>query len=89
MNKLIILLGIFIISLLLVKNAAVVEKFKVDGVVFELMKFCDVWGAVSLLLRRHMREAGIPFLLLEREYLLSSVGQLRTRIQAFLETIGG
>ena len=65
-----------------------VEKFKVDGVVFELMKFCDTWGVESLLLRRHLREAGIPFLLLEREYLLSSVGQLRTRIQAFLETIG-
>ena len=66
-----------------------VATYKVDGVVFELMKFCDVWGAVSLLLRRDMREAGIPFLVLEKEYLLSGVGQLKTRIQAFLETIGG
>jgi benzoyl-CoA reductase/2-hydroxyglutaryl-CoA dehydratase subunit BcrC/BadD/HgdB len=65
-----------------------VKKFKVDGVVFELMKFCDVWGAISLLLRRDMREAGIPFLVLEREYPLSGVGQLKTRVQAFLETIG-
>lgn len=65
-----------------------VKTFKVDGVVFELMKFCDVWGAVSKLLRRDMREAGIPFLVLEREYMMSGVGQLKTRVQAFLETIG-
>jgi benzoyl-CoA reductase/2-hydroxyglutaryl-CoA dehydratase subunit BcrC/BadD/HgdB len=36
-----------------------------------------------------LREAGVPFLQLDRDYISSSKGQLRTRIQAFLETIGG
>ena len=64
-----------------------VKTFKVDGVVCERMKFCDFWGSEGFLLRRDLQEAGIPALLLEREYLLGGVGQLKTRIQAFLETI--
>jgi len=28
-------------------------------------------------------------MMLDREYTLSGLGQLRTRVQAFLETIGG
>jgi benzoyl-CoA reductase/2-hydroxyglutaryl-CoA dehydratase subunit BcrC/BadD/HgdB len=65
------------------------EQFKVDGVVFARMKFCDVYASVSLLLGRDMREASIPFLELEREYVLGGIGQHRTRIQAFLEIIEG
>jgi len=32
------------------------------------------------------RDADIPSLWLEREYLLGSVGQMKTRVQAFLES---
>jgi benzoyl-CoA reductase subunit C len=66
-----------------------VKTFKVDGVVVEQLKFCDFWGAESFLLKRDLQEADIPVLILEREYLLSGLGQLKTRIQAFLETIQG
>ena len=34
-----------------------------------------------------LKEDGIPFMPLDREYILSGEGQLRTRIQAFLETL--
>jgi benzoyl-CoA reductase subunit C len=66
-----------------------VKTFKVDGVLVEQLKFCDFWGAESFLLRRDLQEADIPVLILEREYLLSGLGQLKTRIQAFLEIIQG
>ena len=67
---------------------AMVEEFKVDGVIFERMRYCDLWGGQILTLRKELKEAGIPLLELEREYILGSTGQLRTRAQAFLERIG-
>jgi benzoyl-CoA reductase/2-hydroxyglutaryl-CoA dehydratase subunit BcrC/BadD/HgdB len=66
-----------------------VKDFDVDGIIAQRMQFCDNWGYESKMLADVMKEEGIPFLRLEKEYLLSSVGQLRTRIQAFLETLEG
>jgi benzoyl-CoA reductase subunit C len=63
------------------------DTFKVDGVVFQRLKFCDLWGGEGYMLRRALRESGVPVLSLEREYVLSGLGQLRTRVQAFLESI--
>lgn len=64
------------------------DKFNVDGVIFQRMRYCDLWGGQILMLRKELKEAGIPLLELEREYILGSTGQLKTRAQAFLERIG-
>ncbi len=64
------------------------EQFKVDGVIFQTMRYCDLWGGQILTLRQELKEADIPLLELEREYILGSTGQLKTRAQAFLERIG-
>jgi bzd-type benzoyl-CoA reductase N subunit len=66
-----------------------IQEFKVDGVVGERLSFCDQWGFAQYSIENDFKEDGIPYLSLEREYILSGVGQLRTRIQAFLETLGG
>jgi bzd-type benzoyl-CoA reductase N subunit len=63
------------------------DKFKVDGVILQQIRYCDLWGGEAIYLQRTLEELNIPLLSLEREYTLSSVGQLKTRIQAFLETI--
>ena len=34
------------------------------------------------------KEDGTPCLFIDREYILSGMGQIRTRVQAFLETLG-
>jgi benzoyl-CoA reductase/2-hydroxyglutaryl-CoA dehydratase subunit BcrC/BadD/HgdB len=65
-----------------------VRDFDVDGVIVERLSFCDQWGFAEYSLENDFREDGIPHLFLEREYLLSGVGQLRTRVQAFLESLG-
>jgi bzd-type benzoyl-CoA reductase N subunit len=65
-----------------------VRMFKVDGLICSEIKFCDFWGGEGFMLSQDLKEEGIPTLTVEREYLLSAVGQLRTRVQAFLETIG-
>jgi benzoyl-CoA reductase subunit C len=65
------------------------KRYRVDGVICERLKFCDLWGGEIEMLRRSLKqEAGIPLLVLERDYAAGSgVGQLRTRVQAFLETL--
>lgn len=65
-----------------------VEKYKVDGVIVETMKFCDLWGIEASPLADSLRKAGVPVLRLEREYMLTGRGQLATRVQAFLEAMG-
>ncbi len=64
------------------------ERFKVDGVIFQKIRYCDLWGGESIYLEKILKELNIPLLSLEREYTLSGVGQLKTRVQAFLERIG-
>jgi benzoyl-CoA reductase/2-hydroxyglutaryl-CoA dehydratase subunit BcrC/BadD/HgdB len=65
-----------------------VKEYTADGVVIEVIKFCDLWGVDSMPLVAALRQMGIPVLKLEREYRLGSEGQLRTRVQAFIESIG-
>lgn len=66
-----------------------IREFKVDGVIGERIVFCDYWSGEHFLLGKQFKAEGVPFLKLDREYLLGGVGQLRTRVQAFLETIEG
>ena len=65
-----------------------VKEFSVDGVVIQTIKFCDTWGIESSPLISKLRQAGVPVLRLEREYQMSGEGQLKTRVQAFLESMG-
>jgi benzoyl-CoA reductase subunit C len=66
-----------------------VEDFRVDGIILERLAFCDHWGFEQHTIENDLRESNIPCLILDREYVLSGVGQLRTRVQAFLEKLGG
>lgn len=65
-----------------------VREYRVDGVVIEIIKFCDLWGVDSMPMVSALRKEGIPVLKLEREYSLGGEGQLRTRVQAFIESMG-
>ncbi|MEW6441568.1 MAG: 2-hydroxyacyl-CoA dehydratase family protein [bacterium] len=64
------------------------EEASVDGVILEQMKFCETWGIDGNVLAQDLRARGFPILRLEREYQPGGVGQLRTRVQAFLESMG-
>lgn len=65
-----------------------VKDFAVDGVILERIRYCDLWGGESMVLQKDLAEAGIPVLVLDREYALSGEGQIKTRVQAFLEVLG-
>lgn len=72
----------------LAQALAAIDEYSVDGVIIESIKFCDLWGYESSSLSAALRKAGIPVLTIEREYTQGAEGQLRTRIQAFLESMG-
>ena len=65
-----------------------VKEFKADGVIYENMKFCEFWSYEKVL-QNHIftNELHIPCCTIEKEYALGAVGQLRTRFQAFIESL--
>ncbi len=64
-----------------------IKDFNVDGAIFERLTFCEVWGFEQYSMTNDFKEWDIPLLCMDREYTLTGVGQLRTRVQAFLETL--
>ena len=65
-----------------------VDEFKADGVIYENMKFCEFWSYEKVLASHILtEEMGVPCCTIEKEYALGSVGQLRTRFQAFVESL--
>jgi benzoyl-CoA reductase/2-hydroxyglutaryl-CoA dehydratase subunit BcrC/BadD/HgdB len=64
-----------------------VKRFRVDGIIFQRIRWCDLWGGEAFYLGEKLKELGFPLLTLEREYWLGGVEQIRTRVQAFLEII--
>jgi benzoyl-CoA reductase subunit C len=64
-----------------------VRDFKVDGVVLYIYKYCDPYGFDVPSMKGYIESAGAPVLYLEDEYSMSTIGRLRTRVQAFLELI--
>jgi len=68
--------------------AARAEQAKVDGVILQNIRFCDLHGAENGLLERDLEAKGIPCLRLEREYgQLVESGRMKMRIDAFLERL--
>ena len=63
-------------------------EFHADGVIYENMKFCEFWSYEKVLASHILtEEMGVPCCTIEKEYALGSVGQLRTRFQAFVESL--
>ncbi len=66
---------------------SLIKDFYVDGVVFERMTMCDLWSGEIYMLQKELKELGVPTLILERDYIISGVGQMKTRSQAFIEVL--
>ena len=65
-----------------------VDEFHANGIIYENMKFCEFWSYEKVLAHHiFTNELGIPTCTIEKEYALGAVGQLRTRFQAFIESL--
>ena len=65
------------------------REYKADGIVYQQVKFCDPWAYERLVGSTMLHDDyGFPVLSVDRPYNISaSIGQMRTRIQAFVESI--
>jgi len=63
------------------------QACRAHGVIGYTLKFCDPYLARLPLVRAAMKAANLPVLLLEGDCTLRSIGQQRTRIEAFIEML--
>ena len=68
--------------------AELAKEYKADGIIYQQMKFCDPWAYERMLGSHILREEyGYPVLAVDRPYAIGTSGQMRTRVQAFIESI--
>jgi benzoyl-CoA reductase/2-hydroxyglutaryl-CoA dehydratase subunit BcrC/BadD/HgdB len=60
----------------------------VDGAVLYVYIYCDPFGFEVPARKSYYDSIHIPLLYLETRYSTGTIGQLKTRIEAFLEMIG-
>ena len=66
----------------------IAKEYKADGLIYQQIKFCDYWGYERASCFHIMREEyGYPVLSIDRPYSVRSSGQLKTRLQAFVESM--
>ena len=64
------------------------REFGAEGIIYEQMKYCDYWGFERALVSHIMaEEKNWPVLSVDRLYNNGNSGQLRTRVQAFVESL--
>jgi bzd-type benzoyl-CoA reductase N subunit len=64
-----------------------ISDWQVNGVIFYIVRYCDTCELEGPDLREYLNSLKLPVLMIEDDYSTSTIGQLRTRIQAFLEMI--
>jgi benzoyl-CoA reductase/2-hydroxyglutaryl-CoA dehydratase subunit BcrC/BadD/HgdB len=62
---------------------------KAQGVIFLHLKYCEPENYDYYDNAQTLEKAGIPAIRIETEFGTTSLGQIRTRVQAFLEMVGG
>ena len=69
--------------------AELAKEYNADGVIYEQVKFCDPWAYERTLGSAMLQhDYGFPVLSVDRPYnISSSSGQMRTRVQAFVESM--
>lgn len=71
---------------------ALAKEYKADGIIVQNMKFCEYWGYERAQMAAWLRESyelpeSLPVCQIERDYTTAATGQLRTRFQAFVESL--
>ena len=64
------------------------KEYDADGIIYEQIKFCDPW-AYERMMGSHIlhNDYGYQVLSIDRPYNVAGSGQLRTRVQAFIESL--
>lgn len=63
------------------------EEKEVDGVIYYTLSFCHTYNVEFKKVADALKSAGIPVLKIETDYSMEDVEQLRTRVEAFVESL--
>jgi benzoyl-CoA reductase/2-hydroxyglutaryl-CoA dehydratase subunit BcrC/BadD/HgdB len=63
------------------------REYKADGVVHYNLQFCHTYATEAVQVERRLEAEGIPLLRIETDYADEDAGQLKSRIEAFLEMV--
>ncbi|MDQ7823483.1 MAG: double-cubane-cluster-containing anaerobic reductase [Candidatus Eremiobacteraeota bacterium] len=63
------------------------KELKADGVIHYALSFCTPYMVESYRVEQALKKAAVPLLRIETDYSQQDAGQLKTRIQAFIEMI--
>ena len=66
-----------------------IDDYQVEGVIYHILKGCHPYDVETKAIEKLMEKRGIPMLKIETDYSPQDVEQLRTRIEAFQETLKG
>jgi benzoyl-CoA reductase/2-hydroxyglutaryl-CoA dehydratase subunit BcrC/BadD/HgdB len=64
------------------------KRLKADGIIHYAIQFCTPYMIEAYKVKKHADKMGLPFLRIETDYSMEDMGQLKTRVEAFLELIG-
>ena len=64
-----------------------VARYKADGVIHYGLQFCQPYLMEAMPIEKALEQKGIPCLRLETDYSMEDIGQLKTRVEAFIEQI--
>lgn len=64
-----------------------VAEYKADGVIHYGLQFCQPYLMEAIPVEKALEEKNIPCLRIETDYSMEDVGQLKTRVEAFVEQI--
>ncbi len=64
-----------------------VEKYQADGVIHYGLQFCQPYLMEAMLVEKALEAKNIPTLRIDTDYSMEDVGQLKTRVEAFVEMI--
>ena len=64
-----------------------VEKYNADGVIHYGLQFCQPYLMEAISVEKILEAKGIPTLRIETDYTNEDIGQLKTRIEAFIELL--
>jgi benzoyl-CoA reductase/2-hydroxyglutaryl-CoA dehydratase subunit BcrC/BadD/HgdB len=65
------------------------DAYKADGVIHYGLQFCNPYQIEGGLVEREIEKANVPTLRIDTDYGAEDAGQIRTRVEAFLERIKG
>jgi len=65
----------------------IIKDWKINGVIMLLVRYCDPFAFEMPSLKDYLNSIGVPSTYIEYDYTVGALAPMRTRVEAFIETI--